>query len=240
MDMPHACRPSRLALALVAAPALIWTLAGPPGLAHATPSPTNDGPTLTADRVGALDPTEDRIAVIGRGFRPGSEVRLKTCDPAQGPDKACDSEFGVAPVRVDTDGTFSRQLRVRAAFGPVDCLRTRCAVATTKVGGGGDRSQETYLPIAFRGETPGLPATWSAAPAVAPSGEGASAVPPSPVSPSASADSATSSAQNNDADKNPWILPAVMVGVIAVIVVIVVIVVRNRHQVGTGQGSGDK
>ncbi|MET7301367.1 neocarzinostatin apoprotein domain-containing protein [Embleya sp. NPDC005575] len=240
MDMPSACRSSRLAL-ILAAPALVWTLAGPPGLAHASPSPTNEGgPTLTADRTGALDPNEDRITVIGRGFRPGSEVRVKTCDPAQGPDKACDSDLGEDPVRVDTDGTFGRQLRVRAAFGGVDCLHTRCAVATTKVGGGGDRSQETYLPIGFRGEAPGLPATWPPAPAVAPGDEDASAVPPAPVSPSASTDSATSSAQNNDAQRNPWILPAVMAGVIAVIAVIVVFVLRNRRQAGTGRDSGDQ
>jgi hypothetical protein len=133
--------------------------------------------------------------VLGHGFAPGSQVRLKLCDPAQGPDKACDSDLGEGPVRVDTDGSFGRGLRVRAGFDSVDCLRTRCAVATTKVGGGGDRSQEAYLSIGFRGEAPGLPATWAPSPAVAPGGNGASAAPsppPPPASPSASSDSASS------------------------------------------------
>ncbi|MFI6586740.1 neocarzinostatin apoprotein domain-containing protein [Embleya sp. NPDC050493] len=238
--MPPTGRPCRAALVL-AAPALAWTLAGLPGPALASPAPTSQGgPTLTADRTSALDPAGDHITVIGRGFRPGSEVRLKTCDPAQGPDKACDSDLGVDPVRVDTDGSFGRALRVRAAFGSVDCLRTRCAVATTKVGGGGDRSQETYLSIGFRGEVPGLPPTWTPSPAPAPGSDGASAAQPAPTSPPAAADSAIPDAQDTDTDKNPWILPAVMAGVIAIIAVIVVLVVRNRRQAGTGRGSGDE
>lgn len=240
MVMPSTGRPLRAALTLTA-PLLMWTLANSPGLAHASPLPTNDGrPTLTADRTGTLDPAGDRITVTGRGFRPGSEVRVKTCDPAQGPDKACDTDLGEEPVRVDTDGSFARELRVRAAFGPVDCLHTRCAVATTKVGGGGDRSQESYLSIGFRGEVPGLPATWAPIPSATPGSDGATAAQPSPASPSSPTDSAPPSAQDTDTDENPWVLPAIMAGVIAVIAVIVVFVVRNRHQAGTGRGSGDK
>ncbi|OPC77130.1 hypothetical protein B4N89_41970 [Embleya scabrispora] len=240
MDVPFAHRLPRLAL-MLATPALLGTLAASPAIAQPSPGPADDGrPTLTADRADALDPADDRITVTGHGFRPGTQVRVTACDPAQEPGKACDSERAEDGVRAGPDGSFARQLRLRAAFGPVDCLRTRCAVAATEVDGAGARGRDAYLPIGFRGETPGLPATWAPAPATTPGGEGSSPASPRTASPSSSVDSATSTAQDNDAHRNPWVLPAVMVGVIAVIAVIVVFVLRNRRQAGTGRGSGDK
>jgi len=229
-------RRPQLAAALPAALVLAWSLAGPVA-AHAAPSPTGGQPTLTAQRTGALSPEGDVVTVTGRGYRPGVELRVLTCDPGQGPGQACDTERAGDPVRVGADGSFSREVRVRAEFGATDCLATRCAVTTSGTGDGGDASQEAYLPIGFRGEASGLPATASPASTPAPAtGQGAAPSAQPPVSPSSSIDSATTPAQDNDADKNPWVLPIVIVGVIVVLALIAVYVLRNRRKEGTKRG----
>ena len=57
------------------------------------------------------------------------------------------------PVDVKPDGTWSASLKVVAKFGTVDCFKTACAIQTSRVGQGADRTQEAYAAISFTGQT---------------------------------------------------------------------------------------
>lgn len=115
-------------------------------------SPANAEAAPEMEIIGAsdLDPAGEKITVNGSGFQAEIPLFVVACDPAVPSGGACDmANFGQATT--DTAGKFTIELKVVSSFGTTDCLKTRCSVMTSKVGDGGERSQESEVPIAFQG-----------------------------------------------------------------------------------------
>lgn len=140
------------------------------------PGPQPGTPTLTADQTTGLDPAGETITVQGTGFLPGIELYVAECDAAVAAGGACNmASFKVAPVA--EDGTFTAEVTVQGQFGSgataTDCKAdgAQCAIQTSRVGQGSDRTQEATLPISF-GDGPGPgPGPEQVVPAVSVSGD---------------------------------------------------------------------
>lgn len=160
-------RASRLIIAMVlAVSAGLWGA----GAAFATSS-------VTVDKVEGLSPAGQMVNVKGSGFLPGIQLYLVTCNPAVPSGGACDmANFGL--IDVGADGSWTHKLKIVAKFGTVNCLNTACAVQTSRVGEGKDRTQEAVAPVSFTGQT--VPA-W-----IPPAGPVASATPTTTDSPATS------------------------------------------------------
>lgn len=132
--------PARL-LALLAATALLFLTSGPAYAADAA---------LELDQATDLSPKGQTLTVTGSGYAPDTGLYLVTCDPAVPKGGACDMA-NFAQVKTDADGGFSSELHVVPAFGQTDCLKVPCAVQTSKIGDGADRSQEASAAVSFKG-----------------------------------------------------------------------------------------
>lgn len=133
-------RPARVVLALLVVAGLQLIVAGP---AHAAPG-------VEVSKTSDLAPKGEPVTVRGSGFQPDVTLFVVACDPAVANGGACDMA-NFAQAKTDASGAFEADLKLVASFGTTDCLTTPCAVMTSKVGDGGDRSQETAVPIAFTG-----------------------------------------------------------------------------------------
>lgn len=104
--------------------------------------------SLSGSRTAGLDPAGETIGVSGSGYVPGIQVYVALCNPAVGSGGACDM-VNFRQVPVDGAGNFSTALRVVPQFGATDCTVVGCAVQTSRVGMGADRSQEATLAVGF-------------------------------------------------------------------------------------------
>ncbi|WP_436776189.1 neocarzinostatin apoprotein domain-containing protein [Yinghuangia sp. YIM S09857] len=192
------------------------------GTAHA------ESVSLTATKTTGLDPAGEVITVTGKGFKPGIKLFLTVCDPAQPAGRACDV-VNFKLVDTDASGGFVADYKPAAKFGVTDCLATPCALQTSWVGNGKDRTQEGTTAIGFTGGVaPTLPArpqenagppgaTGPAAPGTAPNSAPAptGADDPTPTVPQTPPSDAAASEKDDDSDSSVWII----VGVVAAVVV---------------------
>ncbi|MGC0422856.1 neocarzinostatin apoprotein domain-containing protein [Embleya sp. AB8] len=231
-------RTGRLGGAVVAVILLLaWSAVGLAGPAHASGTPAAGKATLTAAKTTGLNPAGDVVKLVGKGFTPGVRLFILPCDPAQGAGRACDMGSFAGPTEADATGSFSTDVKVIAKFGAVDCLKTRCAIATSNSANGKDRTQEAYLPIGFEGEAPGLPA--SPAPATAAPQAGAPGAGGAPqtsaqapaAAPSAAAGQAASksSSEKDDGDDNTGLIIGVVAAVVVVLAIAGAVVVKRRR-----------
>ncbi len=122
---------------------------------------------LSVGQTGNLDPAGQTVSVSGSGFQPSIQLYVALCNPAVPSGGACDfGNFRVADV--NGEGSFSTSLRVVAAFGTTDCHQVTCAIQTSKVGDGADRSQESSVPLSFAAAPPPPTAPPPTAPPTAP------------------------------------------------------------------------
>ncbi|MCF2526085.1 neocarzinostatin apoprotein domain-containing protein [Yinghuangia soli] len=195
------------------------------GSAHAV------GVSITASTSTGLDPAGQTITVTGKGFNPGIKLFLTVCDPSKGAGRACDV-INFKMVDTDSAGGFVAEYKPVAKFGTTDCLATPCALQTSWMGNGKDRTQEATLAVNFTGGVPaslptapqptGGPSGAPSAPATgggssaAATGNPGGAVPE--ASPGAgSADSTAGAAEKSDDSSSTGIV----IGVIAAVVVVV-------------------
>ncbi|GAA4972834.1 hypothetical protein GCM10023205_43910 [Yinghuangia aomiensis] len=179
-----------------------------------------EGAALTVSKSTGLDPAGENVTVTGKGFAPGIQVFVAVCDPAQPAGKACDmANYKMATV--DAGGGFVADVKLVAKFGQTDCTATPCAVQTSRMGNGKDRTQEALAAIGFTGGVaPTLPskpqenagAPGAGAPAGAASAPAAAA--PSGAA-SAPADNAAASS-DDDSDSNTGLIIGVVAGVVVV------------------------
>lgn len=198
--------------------------------------------SLTASKTSGLDPAGEVITVTGAGFKPGIKLFLTVCDPAQPAGRACDV-VNFKLVDTDASGGFVADYKPTAKFGVTDCLVTPCALQTSWVGNGKDRSQEGTTALGFTGGvaptlparpqenagppgatgTPGTPAApgtdsgAAGAPSSGPAPTGIDGAMPN-VPQTASPDGASAAdKKDDDTDSSVWIV----VGVVAAVVIVV-------------------
>jgi hypothetical protein len=217
-----------LGTAAVATLLLAWLVLGLAGPAHASGTPAAGKPTLTAVKTTGLTPTGDVVKLVGTGFKPNIQLFILPCDPAQGAGRACDMGAFSQPIAVDANGAFSTDVKVQAKFSNVDCLKTRCAIATSNSTDGKDRTQEAYLPIGFEGEAAGLPASPGAATAAPQAGAPGAGAPQSSAAPSASPSTDTAKSSDEDDDGNTGLIIGLVAAVVVVLVIAGVVVKRRR------------
>jgi neocarzinostatin family protein len=230
-----------LGTSAVATLLLAWLVLGLAGPAHASGTPAADKPTLTAAKTTGLSAAGDVVKLVGTGFKPNIHLYILPCDPAQGAGRACDMGSFAGPTVVDANGSFSTDVKVQSKFSNVDCLKTRCAIATSNSGDGKDRTQEAYLPIGFEGEAAGLPASpapATAAPQAGAPGAGAPKLSTESNAPGlgqatdtaqeSSPKSAQKSAEDEDDDSNTGLIVGLVAAVVVVLVVAGVVVRRRR------------
>nr|WP_237536286.1 neocarzinostatin apoprotein domain-containing protein [Streptomyces sp. SID3343] len=207
---------------------MVLGLAGP---AHASGTPAAGKPTLTAAKTTGLASAGDVVKLVGSGFTPNIQLYILPCDPAQGAGRACDMGSFAGPTAVDANGSFSTDVKVQAKFSNVDCLKTRCAIATSNSANGKDRTQEAYLPIGFEGEVAGLPA--SPAPATAAPQAGAPGAPQTAAAPGSvqvtdTAKLSDHEPDDKDDDGNTGLIIGLVAAVVVVLVIAGVVVKRRR------------
>ena len=133
---------ARVARGAVVTAAFVGLLAGPAAAGG-----------MSVSQTGNLDPAGQTVSVSGSGFQPSIQLYVALCNPAVPSGGACDfGNFRVADV--DGAGSFSTSLRVVAAFGATDCHQVTCAIQTSKVGDGADRSQESSVGLSFAAAPP--------------------------------------------------------------------------------------
>jgi hypothetical protein len=117
-------------------------------------------PALTANKTTNLNPDGQEITVSGSGYYPNAYYYLAECDPTVPAGGACDTSHFVK-VKSNAAGKFGpSKLTVVAKFTggqDVDCHKVRCAVQTSYVKSGKDRSQEATLYISFASTAPASP-----------------------------------------------------------------------------------
>ncbi|MEU8135498.1 neocarzinostatin apoprotein domain-containing protein [Streptodolium elevatio] len=204
------------------------------GTAHA------ENVSLSATKTTGLDPAGEVITVTGKGFKPGIKLFLTVCDPAQPAGRACDV-VNFKLVDTDASGGFVADYKPAAKFGVTDCLATPCALQTSWVGNGKDRSQEGVAAIGFTGgvapslpnrpqenagppgatESPAAPGTDAAgAPSSGPAPTGIDGAMPNVPQTSTAPDASTAPSadkKDDDSDSSVWIV----VGVVAAVVIVV-------------------
>ncbi|WP_406281047.1 neocarzinostatin apoprotein domain-containing protein [Embleya sp. NBC_00896] len=219
--------------AAVATLLIAWLVLGLAGPAHATGAPAAGTAKLSAEKTTGLNPAADVVKLVGKGFQSNIQLYVLLCDPAKGAGRACDMGSFGAPVQVGADGAFTQDVKVQPKFGTTDCLKTRCAISTSKVGDGKDRTQEAYLPIGFQGEDAGLPASPAPATAAPQAGAPGGAPQTSAAAPSASptTTSIQSTGQDKDEDEDDG-NTGLIIGLIAAAAVVLVgvgVVVKRRR-----------
>ncbi|MDI2125272.1 neocarzinostatin apoprotein domain-containing protein [Yinghuangia seranimata] len=145
------------AAGILAAPFLTLALLAAWLVVAATPAHA-DTASITVSKATDLNPAGETLTVSGKGFIPGVQLFVVVCDPAQPAGKACDmANFKMASV--DAGGGFVAEIKAAAKFGGTDCTAIPCAVQTSRVGNGKDRTQEALAAIGFTGGVaPSLPA----------------------------------------------------------------------------------
>lgn len=207
------------------------------GTAHA------ENVSLTVSKGTDLDPIGETVTVTGSGFKPGIKLFVTICDPAQPAGRACDvANFKM--VDTDSAGGFVTDYKPVAKFGTTDCLTKPCAIQTSWVGNGKDRTQEGTVAVGFKGGVaPTLPSRpqenegppGGTAPTTAPGGAPSSAASAAPGAPQTAASAPTDGAntpaasdkKDDGSDSTVWIV----VGVVAAVVVLgggAFVLVRRR------------
>jgi len=153
--------------------------------ASAEPAPPTTAAVTVSPSTG-LNPAGATITVNGSGFsttEPGIYVAIASTakyDPADGEAFGTQKwvHVGATPSRgqdaLNTDGTFSTTLDVKAVFGEdeyaTDCTVEQCAIYTLAAHGSTDRTQDTTTPISFgTGGSTSTPPPSSSAPSPTPS-----------------------------------------------------------------------
>lgn len=172
--------------------------------------------SITVNKTEGLNPKGETVKVEGAGFKPGIQLYLVTCNPAIPSGGACDLANFPGPVDVKPDGTWSASLKVVAKFGTVDCFKTACAIQTSRVGQGADRTQEAYAAISFTGQTvpAWVPSATPAASETATAPASPSATPSDTAAAPATPDATdVASTTTSDSGTSPavWIVVAVVV-----------------------------
>lgn len=130
--------------------AILVLLAGVVCLAMWSSPASADGASLQVDQSTDLDPAGGSVSVSGSGYEPGIGLFVVVCDPAVPKGGACDMA-NFQQAKTDTGGSFEVELKVLPTFGQTDCTKTPCAIQTSKVGDGANRTQERTVPIGFTG-----------------------------------------------------------------------------------------
>lgn len=119
------------------------------------------GATLNVSKTSGLNPAGETLTVKGSGFQPNIKLFLVQCDtnvPAGG---ACDMGRFKQPA-TDASGAFTATVSVVGKFDKVDCMGgAKCAIQTSKVGDGGDRTQEVTVPLSYSVGAAAAPGTTS-------------------------------------------------------------------------------
>lgn len=160
-----------------------------------------------------LDPNGQTISVSGSGFDPNRNNKFGVYvvfGPRRADYYTNSGNYGAAlwvhpggagsgQARMSPSGTFSVSLTVKARYTDssgraVDCTRTRCYVMTFAAHGVPDRSQDTLIPVSFKGsDSPNPGGSDPDNPGSGGSGSGGSTGPGGGSSPSPSAGALTGS-----------------------------------------------
>lgn len=116
---------------------------------------------IQVSQVENLDPQGTEVTITGTGYQPNVGLFVVLCDPAIANGGSCDMA-NFKQVTTSADGTFEQKLTVMAKFGQTSCMKTPCAIQTSKVGDGADRTQEYTVPVSFKGGVAATPSTASA------------------------------------------------------------------------------
>ncbi|GAA2735868.1 WxL domain-containing protein [Actinocorallia aurantiaca] len=128
------------------------------------------GPGITVDPSSGADPAGQTLTVNGSGFTANALGVYVSFGPknadyhtnANAYQKTKWVRVGATPSAgqdvLKADGTFSTTLEVSASYtdgdgNAVDCLKTQCYVLTFAAHGSADRSQDTFIPVNFTGQT---------------------------------------------------------------------------------------
>ena len=121
-------------------------------------STSASGASVNLSKTDNLNPDGDTITVTGSGFKTSGQgiyVGIAQNDQA---DFANADTFSPDTVWVskskgnlNSDGSFSISLPVKALFGSANCLENACSVYTMAAHGSADRSQDTATPVSFAG-----------------------------------------------------------------------------------------
>ncbi len=192
-------------------------------------APAQAATSIEVSKTTGVNPKGDKLHVTGAGFKTDIQVFVAFCDPSKPAGGACDmGNFGMVDIK--PDGTFETDLKVVAEFGNTDCMKVGCAVMTSRVGQGADRTQEAYAPVMFKGQT--VEAQVPDAPVASPSGptsETPSATATDPTTPDATGtpgevvnpEATASDVAATSADSGSGVSPVVWI-VIAVAVVLAI------------------
>lgn len=202
----------RAALVLFAASACLL-LGGAPALA--------DGAALEVDPSTKLDPAGSSVTVTGSGYEPNTGLFVVTCDPAVPKGGVCDMA-NFQKAQTDADGAFEVTLKTVAVFGQTDCTKIPCGVQTSKVGEGGNRTQERTVPIGFAGGVAPVDGWEGVGSADADPGAAAS------DAADASDDTSKSSAEEDSSSSMPIVIGAIVA--VVVIGAAVFVLARRRRQ----------
>lgn len=204
--------------------------------ALATALPAAAAASITVDPTEGLNPKGSTLSVTGSGFKPGIQLYLVTCNPAVPSGGACDlANFSL--VDVGADGSWTSKLKAAAKFGTTDCLKVGCAVQTSRVGQGADRTQETAVGIGFTGQTAPI-FTPTAAPPTSPSvtaSETATATPSATDTATSSPEPSDTAANNaSDTSSSSGVSPVVwiVIAIVAILAVGAAIVMNRRKNAG--------
>ncbi|MFC0314599.1 neocarzinostatin apoprotein domain-containing protein [Gordonia phosphorivorans] len=120
--------------------------------------PVRGTPTLTVTPSSSIAPGST-VTVAGSGYRAGEDLYVvqTVAKPSSGyPSTYAD---GGAKLTVRGDGTFTATLKIQRAFNGVDCLKTKCFVASiTAFPKLTDRTQDAWVPITLNGAAAGTAA----------------------------------------------------------------------------------
>lgn len=203
--------------------------------ALATALPAAAAASITVDPTEGLNPKGSTLSVTGSGFKPGIQLYLVTCNPAVPSGGACDlANFSL--VDVGADGSWTSKLKAAAKFGTTDCLKVGCAVQTSRVGQGADRTQETAVGIGFTGQTAPIftPTAPPASPSVTAS-ETATATPSATDTATSSPEPSDTAANNaSDTSSSSGVSPVVwiVIAIVAILAVGAAIVMNRRKNAG--------
>jgi hypothetical protein len=200
-------------------PRLLLALLALFGLGLLSAAPAMAAVSMTVSQTTDLNPKGTKVSVQGQGFTPGIQLYVVTCNPAIPNGGACDLA-NFSQVDVAADGSWSADVKVVATFGSVDCLKVGCAIQTSRVGKGADRTQEAIVPIMFTGQTAPMASAPPAASASPSESSSASATveptdPASPVATPAVTNVASDSTDSGGSSAALWIVIVVVIVVLA-------------------------
>lgn len=188
--------------------------------------PASAAPSIEVSKTTNLDPKGESIQVTGAGFTPGIDIYLVVCDPAVPNGGACDLG-NYRQVTITADGSFSSDMKPVAKFSVANCIKVGCAIQTSHVGNGKDRTQETLVPIGFKGQTAPMVTATAGAPAPSGSATAAGSESAAPADSNTPASDASNVATADDASSSSSTLWIVL-GIAAVVVIGIVVALSRR------------